>query len=52
MNEEKEEREKMRSEIEELRKMNEKLCEAIMKSQTAGSNGRVATEKSQIGMDR
>lgn len=34
---EKEEREKMRNEIEELRKMNEKLCEAIIKSQSSGS---------------
>ena len=42
----------MRSEIEELRKMNEKLCEVIMKSQTAGSNGRVAIEKSHISKDR
>ena len=34
---EKEEREKMRNEIEELRKMNEKLCKAIIKSQSSGS---------------
>ncbi len=27
----------MRNEIEELRKMNEKLCEAIIKSQSSGS---------------
>ena len=32
LNDEKQEREKMRNEIEELRKMNEKLCEAIIKS--------------------
>ncbi len=34
----------MRNEIEELRKMNEKLCEAIIKSQSSGStvNGRGA----------
>jgi len=37
LNEEKHEREKMRNEIEELRKMNEKLCEAIIKSQSSGS---------------
>ena len=37
LNEEKYEREKMRNEIEELRKMNEKLCEAIIKSQSSGS---------------
>jgi len=37
LNDEKQEREKMRNEIEELRKMNEKLCEAIIKSQSSGS---------------
>ena len=37
LNVEKEEREKMKNEIEELWKMNEKLCEAIIKSQSSGS---------------
>jgi predicted RNase H-like nuclease (RuvC/YqgF family) len=32
LNNEKSEREKMRSEIEELRKMNEKLCNVIVQS--------------------
>jgi len=36
----------MRSEIEELRRMNEKLCEAIIKSQSSGSivNGIIPNE--------
>ncbi len=39
LNDEKSEREKMRNEIEELRKMNEKLCNVIVQSQ----NGALAS---------